>query len=126
MNPVNLVILVILVILVNLANLVNLAILANLVNLANLINLANLASCAICFQLADKGLNQTYKGPVKPLFEIPALPFEIPTRRYTRYHARRHWRSLGTKSRIQIFKFRGFIDPSDQNEQYHAPLLSKI
>ena len=37
-----------------------------------------------------------------------------------------HLRSMGTKSGTNIFKFRGFIDPSDQNEQYHTSLLSKI
>ena len=31
--------------------------------------------------------------------------------------------SLGTKSGTNIFKFKWFIDPSDQNEQYHTPLL---
>ena len=39
------------------------------------------------------------RGPSAPSFEVP-----------------------GTK----IFKFRRFIDPSDQNELYHIPLLSKI
>ena len=32
---------------------------------------------------------------------------------------------LGVKSRTKIFKFRGFIDVSDQNELYHTTLLLK-
>ena len=33
---------------------------------------------------------------------------------------------LGTNFLTKMFKFRGFINPSDQNELYHTPLLSKI
>ena len=33
---------------------------------------------------------------------------------------------LGTNFESKIFKFRGFLGPSDQNELYHTPLLSKI
>ena len=42
------------------------------------------------------------------------LPFEVPLRRHSRYHVRRHLRSQGTKCRTQMFIFGGFIDPSDQ------------
>ena len=37
-----------------------------------------------------------------------------------------HSRSLETKPGTKMFKLRGLIDPSDQNEQCHTPLLSKI
>ena len=47
-----------------------------------------------------------------------SLPFEVPPCR--------HSRSLGIKSRAKIVKFWGFLDPYDQNEQYHNPSLSKI
>ena len=35
-------------------------------------------------------------------------------------------RSLGTNFETKIVKFRWFLGPSDQNELYHTPLLSKI
>ena len=35
-------------------------------------------------------------------------------------------RSLGTKLKPKNCEFGSFIDPSDQNELYHTPLLSKI
>ena len=59
-----------------------------------------------------------------------ALPFEVPPRCHLRSFGaaiRGPWsKTLGTKSRTNIFKFLGFIDHSDQNELYHTPLLSKI
>ena len=51
---------------------------------------------------------------------------EVPPHRHSRYHVRCHSRYLGKKSGTKMSKFRGFIDPSDQNELYHTPLLSKI
>ena len=64
-----------------------------------------------------------------------ALSFEVPLRYYLRclalllevlYCAAIRGR-LRTKSKTKIFKFRRFFFfPSDQNEQYHTPLLSKI
>ena len=41
-------------------------------------------------------------------------------------HSRSLLRTQGIKFLTNIFKFRGFIDPSDQNELYHTSLLSKI
>ena len=45
-----------------------------------------------------------------------ALSFEVP------------FKVPGDKIQDQNFKFKGFINPSDQNEQYqtHTPLVSKI
>ena len=34
--------------------------------------------------------------------------------------------SLKTNFKIKMFNFRGLIDSSEQNEQFHAPLLFKI
>ena len=39
---------------------------------------------------------------------------------------RRASKPLGTNFETKIFKFRWFLGPSDQNELYHTPLLSKI
>ena len=41
-------------------------------------------------------------------------------------HSRSLFKTQGIKFLTNIFKFKGFIDPSDQNELYHTPLLSKI
>ena len=39
---------------------------------------------------------------------------------------RRASKPLGTNFETKIFKFRWFLGPSDQNELYHTPLISKI
>ena len=57
--------------------------------------------------------------------KVPVPPFQVHPYRHSRYHEHRHSWSLGTNSRTQIVKFRGFIDPSNQKEQYHTPLPSK-
>ena len=58
------------------------------------------------------------------------LPYEVPLCCHSRsFRAAIRGPSSkpqGIKSRTKIFKFLGFIDPSDQNELYHTPLLSKI
>ena len=39
---------------------------------------------------------------------------------------RRASKPLGANFETKIFKFQWFLGPSDQNELYHTPLLSKI
>ena len=68
----------------------------------------------------------TVQGPqMVASFEVPVLLIEVPLRRHSRCHVRHHPRTLGTKSGTKIWdqKFGGFIDTSDQNEQYHTKLL---
>ena len=58
--------------------------------------------------------------------EIPALPLETPWRCASKPQVRRTSKPLGTNFETKIVKFRWFLGPSDQNELYHTPLLSKI
>merc|ERR1712117_409812 len=58
------------------------------------------------------------RNPMAPRLETPAPRLETPWRRASK--------PLGTKFETKIFKFRWFLGPSDQNELYHTPLLSKI
>ena len=51
-----------------------------------------------------RGLSDTPIGPMAPPLEVRG----------------------GTNFETKIFKFRVFLGPSNQNELYHAPLLSKI
>merc|ERR1712218_129941 len=79
----------------------------------------------------DKSLKCFISGaaPRNPL----ALPLETPwrrpskpLRRPSKPKVRRASKPLGTNFETKIFKFRWFLGPSDQNELYHTPLLSKI
>ena len=66
--------------------------------------------------------------PAPPL-EVPshlAPPLETPWRRASKPQVRRASEPLGTNFETKIVKFRWFLGPSDQNELYHTPLLSKI
>ena len=79
----------------------------------------------------DKSLKSFISGaaPRNPLalpLETPAPPLETPWRRASKPQVRRASKPLGTKFETKIFKFRWFLGPSDQNELYHTPLLSKI
>ena len=58
--------------------------------------------------------------------ETPAPPLETPWRCASKPQVRRASKPLGTNFETKIFKFRWFLGPSDQNELYHTPLLSKI
>merc|ERR1712218_629398 len=66
------------------------------------------------------------RNPMAPPLETPAPPLETPWRRASKPQVRRASKPLGTKFETKIFKFRWFLGPSDQNELYHTPLLSKI
>ena len=61
-------------------------------------------------------------------FKVPlaALPIQVPRAVIWSPMLRCHLRSLKTKFYTKILKFREFTDPSNQNEQLHIPLLSKI
>ena len=79
----------------------------------------------------DKSLKSFISGaaprnPMAPPLETPAPPLETPWRRASKPQVRRASKPLGTKFETKIFKFRWFLGPSDQNELYHTPLLSKI
>ena len=58
--------------------------------------------------------------------ETPAPPLETPWRCASKPQVRHASKPLGTNFETKIFKFRWFLGPSDQNELYHTPLLSKI
>merc|ERR1712185_534164 len=66
------------------------------------------------------------RNPMAPRLETPAPPLETPWRRASKPQVRRASKPLGTNFETKIFKFRWFLGPSDQNELYHTPLLSKI
>ena len=66
------------------------------------------------------------QNPLAPCLETPAPPLETPWRRASKPQVRRASKPLGTNFETKIFKFRWFLGPSDQNELYHTPLLSKI
>ena len=72
----------------------------------------------------DKSLKSFISGaaPRNPM--APRL--ETPWRRASKPQVRRASKPLGTNFETKIFKFRWFLGPSDQNELYHIPLLSKI
>merc|ERR1712122_230057 len=72
----------------------------------------------------DKSLKSFISGaaPRNPM----APPLETPWRRPSKPQVRRASKPLGTKFGTKIFKFRWFLGPSDHNELYHTPLLSKI
>ena len=79
----------------------------------------------------DKSLKSFISGaaPRNPLalpLETPAPPLETPWRCASKPQVRRASKPLGTNFETKIFKFRWFLGPSDQNELYHTPLLSKI
>ena len=79
----------------------------------------------------DKSLKSFISGaapwnPMAPPLETPVPPLETPWRRASKPQVRRASKPLGTKFETKIFKFRWFLGPSDQNELYHTPLLSKI
>ena len=65
-------------------------------------------------------------NPIALCLETPAPPLETPWRCASKPQVRRASKPLGTKFETKIFKFRWFLGPSDQNELYHTPLLSKI
>ena len=79
----------------------------------------------------DKSLKSFISGaaPRNPLalpLETPAPPLETPWRCASKPQVHRASKPLGTNFETKIFKFRWFLGPSDQNELYHTPLLSKI
>ena len=65
-------------------------------------------------------------NPIALCLETPAPPLQTPSRCASKPQVRRASKPLGTKFETKIFKFRWFLGPSDQNELYHTPLLSKI
>ena len=54
------------------------------------------------------------------------LPLETPCCCASKPQVRRALKPLGANFETKIFKFCWFLDPSDQNELYHTPLLSKM
>ena len=66
------------------------------------------------------------RNPIVLCLETPAPPLETPWCCASKPQVRRASKPLGTKFEAKIFKFRWFLGPSDQNEPYHTPLLSKI
>merc|ERR1711952_558896 len=72
----------------------------------------------------DKSLKSFISGAAPRNHMAP--PLETPWRRASKPQVRRASKPLGTKFETKIFKFRWFLGPSDQNELYHTPLLSKI
>ena len=69
-------------------------------------------------------LNRNIKKYCFSLSQI-AMP-RNPSRRASKPHLRHASKPLGTKSETKIFEFRWFLGPSEQNELYHTPILSKI
>ena len=65
-------------------------------------------------------------NPIALCLETPAPPLQTPSRCASKPQVRRASKPLGTKFETKIFKFWWFLGPSDQNELYHTPLLSKI
>ena len=74
------------------------------------------------------------RGPLALLVEVPwrcesrsrVLLVEVPCAASRGPMWRCESRSLGTKLKPKNCEFGSFIDPSDQNQLYHTPLLSKI
>ena len=64
--------------------------------------------------------------PLIPCLETPDSVPRNPWFHASKPHLRRASKPLGTKSETKIFKFRWFLGPSEQNELYHTPILSKI
>ena len=58
--------------------------------------------------------------------EVRAGCLQVSSRVASRSHVRVTSRSQGKNFETKIFIFRCFFGPSDQNELYHTPLLSKI
>ena len=77
--------------------------------------------------------NGQYKDHLVGQLTTVALSFKVPyalnwgpLRCYPRSHVALPFDVPKDKSRTIFFKIRWFIDPSDQNEQYHTPLHSEI
>ena len=75
---------------------------------------------------ASKPHGAAPRNPIVLSLETPAPPLETPWCCASKPQVRRASKPLGTNFETKIFKFRWFLGPSDQNELYHTPLLSKI
>ena len=59
-------------------------------------------------------------------FEVRGGTIRGPWWHHSRSHVVAPFEVQDTNSRTKIFQFRAFLGPSDQNQLYHTPLLSKI
>ena len=78
------------------------------------------------FRGATQGFREAAQNDKSLKCFISAPPLETPWCCAPKPQVRRASKPLGTKFETKIFKFQWFLGPSDQNELYHTPLLSKI